>query len=195
MHDPESWRSEPRAADPTGHAIELAAAGDREGLRYLYARYAPAVQAYVRRLLPNDYDAEDVTQQVFLKLITRLYRYDASRARFSAWILRVARNTAIDYLRQNRPLLVGEPLEPRLESDADADDRRRSLCQALQNLTSDQRDVFVLRDMMGLRPSEAAQCLGKTPGAVNTCHHRARLAARDTLESMGYAPLTQAGRT
>src|SRR5919109_1193932 len=80
--------------------------GEADALDYLYRRHAPGVFAYVRRILRNDYDAQDVTQQVFVKLATSLDKYDARRADFSAWLLRMAHNAAVDHLRKQRRTLL-----------------------------------------------------------------------------------------
>ena len=172
-------------------AIRRATEGDRSGLGYLYVRYAPGVHVYLRRTLLNEHDAEDVTQQVFLKLVGRLGTYDDRRADFSAWVLRVARNTAIDHLRRQRLVLVDEPIVTPTGPDSERLARGWALREALEQLTEEQRNVLVLRELVGLTPTEVAKRLGKTRGAVNTCHHRARLAAKRALEELGSAPVTR----
>jgi RNA polymerase sigma-70 factor (ECF subfamily) len=172
-------------------AIERAMAGDTSGLADLYLRYAPGVHVYLRRTLLNERDAEDVTQQVFLKLTGSLRTYDRDRAEFSAWVLRVARNTAIDYLRRQRLVLVDEPVVPTTGPDSDRLERGWALREALDTLTEEQRDVLLLRELVGLTPTEVAARLGKTRGAVNTCHHRARIAAKRALEDLGSTPVTR----
>jgi RNA polymerase sigma-70 factor (ECF subfamily) len=183
------------ARDGTADAIRRATAGDAEGLTYLYRRYAPGVYGYVRQIVSNEHDAEDVTQQVFLKLVTRLGMYESKRAPFAAWMLRVARNTAIDHLRQRRLTLLDGDYESELEDARGDSEAGQSLRDALEALTQTQRDVLLLREVAGLTPTEVAERLGKTQGAVNTCYHRACLAARSTLESMGSAPFTLRTRT
>src|SRR5438445_6131488 len=73
-------------------AVKLAQAGDREALGFLYARYADNIYGYVRSLVHDHHDAEDVTQQVFAKLIHVIGKYEERDVPFFAWILRVARN-------------------------------------------------------------------------------------------------------
>jgi RNA polymerase sigma-70 factor (ECF subfamily) len=180
-----------RQEEQTAEAIRRANAGDRDGFSYLYVRYAPHVHAYVRRIVANSQDAEDVTQQVFLKLITRLHSYEPQHAQFSTWMLRVARNTAIDHLRRDRLTLFDEPFEPALEAQGSDPDCRLSLREMLASLPPDQRDVLLLRDVAGLPPGDVATRLGKTPAAVNTSCHRARRSARRILESKGWAPVTR----
>src|SRR3954471_22296062 len=89
-------------------AIALAKAGEASGIEYLYNRYADNVFSYVQAILRDSYDAEDVTQQVFAKMLTAIVRYEPRAVPFSAWILRVARNAAIDHLRKDREVLSDE---------------------------------------------------------------------------------------
>jgi RNA polymerase sigma-70 factor, ECF subfamily len=180
-----------REEDRTAEAIRQANAGDHDGLGYLYVRYARDVHTYVRRIVANHHDAEEVTQQVFLKLITRLCQYEPKQAHFSTWMLRVARNTAIDHLRQNRLVLLDEPFEPLLEARSSDPDCSMALREAFESLPQDQRRVLLLRDVIGLAPRDVATRLGTTPGAVNTCCHRARRSARRSLESRGWTPVTR----
>jgi RNA polymerase sigma-70 factor (ECF subfamily) len=176
-------------------AIRPPSGCDLDGLHLLYRCYAPEVYVYVRRIVPNHHDAEDVTQQVFLKLTIQLRKQDTQHPRSPAWMLRVAHNAAIDHLRRDRLALLAEPLEPELAADSADPDRGTSLREAFDRLPKDQRDVLLLRAVVGLTPSEAAKRLGKTQGAVNVSYHRARLAARRTLESRGWAPVTSVRAT
>jgi RNA polymerase sigma-70 factor, ECF subfamily len=175
----------------TVSAVRSAIRGDRDALGYLYSQYAPGVFAYVRRILPNDYDAQDVTQQVFVKLATSLDQYDSRRADFSAWMLRMAHNAAVDHLRKHRLTLPIDPIDVPPELDGFDPEDGRSLRETFRGLTRAQRDVLLLRDVVGLTPHEVAKRLGKTRAAVNTCHHRARLAAVRSLISLGSTPATR----
>jgi RNA polymerase sigma-70 factor (ECF subfamily) len=142
-------------------------------------------------MLRNDYDAQDVTQQVFVKLATSLDKYDSRRADFSAWMLRMAHNAAVDHIRKHRLTLLTDPVDVLSEVDDSDPDDGRSLREAFRALSGAQRDVLLLRDVVGLTPREVAKRLGKTQAAVNTCHHRARLAAVRSLTSLGSTPATR----
>ena len=168
-------------------AIARAAAGDRDGLQYLYERHAWGVYRHVRRHLRDDHEAEDVTQLVFLKLMSDIGRYDARRGRFSSWLLCVARNVAIDHLRKARPILSGET-EHGGPVDEAGRDRRGALVEALSDLSDDQRKVIVLRQLYGLSPAEIAEKMDRTEGSVHALHHRARVATRSNLVRLNAAP-------
>ncbi len=83
-------------------AIARAKEGDRDALRLLYVRYSENVYGYVRSIVRDEKEAEDLTQHVFLKLITAICKYDDRGIPFSGWLLRLARNVALDHLRRRR---------------------------------------------------------------------------------------------
>ncbi len=83
-------------------AVDGAKRGDREALQFLYVRYSAEVQRYVRSVVDDPHEAEDITQGVFLKLMSAIGRYEPREVPFSAWLLRVARNAALDHLRSRR---------------------------------------------------------------------------------------------
>jgi RNA polymerase sigma-70 factor, ECF subfamily len=187
-------RAELDDRDPQGltaHAVRRAQQRDREALRYLYVRFADNVFAYVRSIVHDDYDAEDVTQQVFAKLITVIGKYEQRATPFSAWILRVAHNVAIDHVRARRAM----PCEEVRGSDTPLDERavecRRDFCEALEELTADQRSVLVLRHVVGLAPGEIAARMGKSEDAIHGLHHRGRRTLRRSLMARSGAPMCQ----
>jgi RNA polymerase sigma-70 factor (ECF subfamily) len=170
--------------------VARAKAGDNDAMRELYVRLAPGVHAYVARIVVDRDDAEDVTQQIFAKLLTELWRYQPREAPFRAWMLRVARNVAIDHVRRVHAV----PLEAVPATAPPADEwgaeRRASLWAALATLTPGQRDVLVLRHLVGLTPDEIAVRLGRSVRSVHCLHHRGRAAAREALHELGSAPVT-----
>jgi RNA polymerase sigma-70 factor (ECF subfamily) len=176
-------------------AVKLAQAGDREALGFLYVRYADNVYGYVRSIVQDHHEAEDVTQQVFAKLIHVIDKYEERNVPFFAWVLRVARNVAVDHIRLQR--LV--PVEEVRTSDEGGGDpagggRMRDLTDALSGLPQAQREVLVLRHFAGLSPPEIAERTGRSEGSIHGLHHRGRRALRADLQSRGAAPLTNGPR-
>ena len=163
-----------------------------EAIRYLYLRYKDNVYGYVLSIVRDQYEAEDATQQVFTKLISAVHKYEPRTVPFAAWILRVARNVAIDHLRQRRAVPSGEVLEASREADESAHDRRLGLELALGTLPEDQRDVVVLRHLVGLTPGEIATRMGRTESSIHGLHHRGRLALRRELADIECAPAARA---
>lgn len=95
-----SFDESPETLIKTRVAMARATECDQEALRYLYVSYSHNIYGYVRSIVRDDHKAEDVTQHVFAKLMTTLGKYDAPGMPFLAWLLRVARNVAIDHLRR-----------------------------------------------------------------------------------------------
>jgi len=174
----------------TAVALRQLLDGDAAGLSYLYSRYSGPVYSYVCSIVRDRDDAADITQQVFLKLMTAFPQYDVRRARFAAWILRVARNAAIDWLRESRGVVWAPEATEIAQEDAPRRHDREVLRHALADLTDGQRKVLFLREHVGLPAIEVAQRLGKREGAVHTMHHRARVAARRRLLEMDVMPST-----
>jgi RNA polymerase sigma-70 factor (ECF subfamily) len=169
-------------------AIAWAGAGDSDALRYLYLRYKDNVYGYVRSIVCDEYEAEDVTQQVFMKLMRVLPQYEDRGVPFSAWVLRVARNVALDHVRARRLVPVEEVFGAETSWNDTGYDRSVSLREALATLPEDQREVVVLRHLAGLTPGEIAERLGKTEGSIHGLHHRGRGAVKEELTRLGSAP-------
>jgi RNA polymerase sigma-70 factor (ECF subfamily) len=170
-------------------AIERAKAGDSEGLHFLYVRYAPDVQRYVTSLLHDQHEAEDITQNVFAKLMTAIRKYEQRDVPFAAWIIRVARNAALDHMRSQRTIPAEEI---RLADDGHAQtslDLGRDLRRALDQLPEDQREVLILRHVAGLSPVEIATTLQKSESSVHGLHHRGRRTLQAKLTELGAAPV------
>ena len=171
-------------------AVLRAKEGDRDALRFLYVRYADNIYGYVRSILRDEHAAEDITQDVFAKLPTALARYEPRSVPFAAWILRVARNLALDHIRAVRAI----PCEEVRPVDSVADDysfeRSRALQDALDALPPDQRQVLILRHVAGLSPGEIARSLGKTEGSIHGLHHRGRRTLQRELSELGAGPVT-----
>jgi RNA polymerase sigma-70 factor (ECF subfamily) len=169
-------------------AVARAKEGDREAVRFLYIRYADNVYGYVRSIVRDEFEAEDVTQHVFAKLITVIGNYEQRSVPFAAWMLRLAHNAAIDHLRKRRPLPAAEVYGAHERMPEGNEERSRDLRDALAALPDEQRDVLVLRHVMGLTPPEIADRLGKTEPSIHGLHHRGRIALRLALTERGCEP-------
>ena len=179
----------PAALRQVAQAVARAKEGDREAVRFLYLQYADNVYGYVRSIVRDDFEAEDVTQQVFAKLMTAIGKYQERDVSFSAWIMRVARNVAVDHLRRRRAIPCEEvrELQPGAEEDASRS-RSMMLRDALAALPEEQREVIVLRHLVGLSPGEIAGRLGRTEPSIHGLHHRGRGALRTALTEMQCGP-------
>jgi RNA polymerase sigma-70 factor (ECF subfamily) len=153
-------------------------------------RYSHNIYGYVRSIVHDEHEAEDITQHVFAKLMTVLVKYDERGVPFVAWLLRLAHNAAIDHLRGRR----ATPAEEVFGADTRADDataeRSRSLREALHALPDEQRSVVVLRHVVGLTPGEIATAMGRSESSIHGLHHRGRRALQAELTSRDSAPST-----
>ena len=172
-------------------AVERGKRGDQEALRFLYDRYADNVYGYVCSIVHDEHEAEDITQNVFMKLMRVLPKYERRGVPFSAWLLRIARNMAVDSLRNRRAIVCETVRDPDMAADDTAADRAIALGDALQELSLDQRRVMLLQDVVGLAPGEIAERLGKTTGSVHALHHRGRRVMRRELTQRQAAPSTR----
>lgn len=163
--------------------VALVLDGQQEAFASLIERYKDAVQNLAYRMLSNITEAEDVTQEVFVRAYTQLATYKPTH-KFSTWLLSIASHLAIDQLRRRRFLAV--PLEdvPFLEWVADlgvgpeqsalVGEQQDEIQAYLQRLHSKYRSVIVLRYWYDLSYDEIAAALNLTPALVKARLHRAR---------------------
>lgn len=173
--------------------------GDDEALLEIYDRYASRVYALILRILSDPMSAEDVTQDVFLKLKARARTFSAARGTLTSWLLTIARNAALDKLRfeRRRPGLVNDDDPEELwltlaDSSTTSDEARwRSLYFALQNLVPEQRKVIELAYYQGMSHTEIAEHLNCPLGTVKT---RLRM-GMEQLRILWFADAIPTGKT
>lgn len=183
--------------DPSGDAavieslVRSAGQGDAAAFAGLYEAFAPRLRRFLRYQVPDVDTAEDLLQQVFVKMIEALPRYRAHGVPFAAWVFRIARNLVIDTRRTAHPAAPIELAEDHPAQDEGpehaaerADDRAR-LMVALDGLPADQRDVLIWRFFGELSPMETASAMGRSTEAVRSLQHRAVLALRTSLAAQG----------
>src|SRR5262245_24626111 len=118
-----------------------------------------------------------------------IQKYEEREVPFAAWIMRVARNAALDHVRARRQIPVEEV---RLNEPVDGEsalERRQTLMDALAQLPPEQRKVLFLRHMSGLSPPEIAERLGKSESAIHGLHHRGRATLKATLTEFESVPM------
>ena len=189
-------RDDEAATRLVSRAVCRAQEGDREALGFLYARYADDIYGYVHTIVHDHHVAEDITQHVFAKMMHAIGKYQERDVPFFAWLLRVARNVALDHLRQQR-LVPVEDIRVADPGSADSRPVRRinDLKDALATLPRAQREVLVLRHFAGLSPTEIAARTGKSEGSIHGLHHRGRRALSAELISRDAGPVTARPRT
>ncbi|MFJ6786477.1 RNA polymerase sigma factor [Streptomyces angustmyceticus] len=161
-------------------AVQAAQDGDEAAFRTVYRAVHPRLLGYVRTLV-SEPDVEDVTSEAWLQITRDLARFSGDADRFRGWAARIARNRALDHIRMRgrRPAIGGD--ESELADTPGASDTAGEALEALgtgrtmrliARLPQDQAEAVVLRVVVGLDAKNAAQVLGKRPGAVRTAAHR-----------------------
>lgn len=165
--------------------VRRAQQGDRDALDELCQREWKPVYAIAYRALRNVSEAQDLTQEVFLRALRSLPRYEETGAPFRAYLATIARNLIRDRWRKHRPQLVELDLATTIPGTTDLpEDRalqtvdRENLRQALRQLSDDHQIVLRLRINDGLSAAEAGQIMGRSPSAVRQLQYRAMLALR-----------------
>jgi RNA polymerase sigma-70 factor (ECF subfamily) len=181
-----------RRPGEVARAVIRAKQGDRAAMRFLYLRYSENVYGYARSIVHNDHDAEDVVQQVFTRVLTAIETYELRSVPFSAWLLRITHNLAIDYVRRRPSVDHAEASLAEPRRHLEAIHLRGALRDALAELPEVQREIVVLRHLAGYSPGEIAERLGRSEDSVHGLHHRGRRALQATLTHAGASPSTLA---
>lgn len=173
-----------------GHSSAASGAVDWSAAEDCYIQFADAVERYVLSIVHDAHDAEDITHNVFIKLLGSLESYDERKAPLLAWVLRIARNAAFDHLRRQRALPSDELPVIRMAAIRQDPDVTAALRDAFESLPEEQRRVMFLRCVLGLSPGEIADTLGRTPASVNGLEHRGRGALKVALRRARLKPAT-----
>jgi RNA polymerase sigma factor (sigma-70 family) len=183
-------------SDPDQPLVRAALGGDLHAFEQLVERHRDVVFRVVARLVASDQEAEDLTQDTFLRAFHRLERY-RGEAPFRSWLLRIAHNTAVTYVTHagraaTHPLhAAGEEVAMSIEAGSPADqlerrERRERLDKKLKGLGPAHRTVLVLRDIEGLSYEEIARITDAPIGSVKGRLHRARAEFIDVLRHNTY---------
>ncbi|ABU58154.1 sigma-70 family RNA polymerase sigma factor [Roseiflexus castenholzii] len=172
--------------------IQRSIEGDHAAFAQLVERYAGAVFNLAYRMLGNAQEAEDASQEIFLKVYANLARFDRER-KFSTWLLSIGSNYCIDRLRRRRfawltlddtVLTIPNPGKGP-EHSAIEREERDAVQRALLRLPPAYREVAVLRYWHDLSYEEIVQALGLPESTIKTRLHRARRMLADALRSEG----------
>lgn len=161
---------------------------DPEAFTQLYEAYFDKIYRYIVIRIGNEMEAEDMTQQVFLKALRSISSFRWRGIPFSAWLFRIAHNLAVDYLRK-KSKRVTVPIDKLPDTPSDdnpqlmAEQRQdiEQLASAIKQLTGAQREVISLRFAGGLSVAEVSKVVGRSPGAVKALQHSGIIALRKVL--------------
>ncbi|MCS6845854.1 MAG: sigma-70 family RNA polymerase sigma factor [Caldilineales bacterium] len=163
--------------------VKRAANGDADAFGTLYLRHLDAIYRYVRLRVGNARDAEDLTEQVFLKAWEALPSYRQRGLPFASWLYRIAHNAVVDFHRRPSPEVplaaADHPSGGGSSRGAGALDtiiqesEVAALAEAIRKLPEEQQQVIVLRFIEGLSHAEVARIINKSQGACRVIQHRA----------------------
>ncbi len=168
--------------------VYRATKGDGEAFTQLYERYFDGIYRYVHLRLGNRAEAEDLTQEVFVKALEAIGRYKQRSLPFASWLFRIAHNQVVDYFRKQGktekvPLednitLVGTS-NPALTAERELE--IEELINKVEKLSPAQREVISLRFGAELSVAEAAKVLGKNEGTVKALQYNGVMALKRML--------------
>ena len=167
--------------------VERARNGDEEAVTLLYETHVDSIFAYIRYRVHSDAMAEDITSEVFLRMVRSIASYKDQGAPFRAWLFRIAANLITDHYRQGSKYQAG-PIPESYESD-DTDpfdhlmheDERQHLRLAIKTLPAEYQDLLVLRFVEDLSHTEIASILNKSAMALRAMQYRALKALGEAM--------------
>ncbi len=189
------WLATRLAANDT-ELIERLQRRDPQALAELYDRYGKLVYSIILRVVRDAAIAEDLVQETFLRVWNRVQGFDAARGAIGPWLLAVARNRAIDYLRsasgrERNAVELEETDHPALYTEMEHDilttDAARRVKAAMEKLSPNQRQVIELAYFEGLSQTEMAERMGQPLGTVKTWVRTALKNLRDELGAFAIA--------
>jgi RNA polymerase sigma-70 factor, ECF subfamily len=166
-----------------------------EAFGQLYEEHFDRIYRYVMLRVRTQADAEDITQQVFLKALENIGSYRWRGMPFASWLFRIAHNLVVDYWKKKSrekvaavapeeiDELAASPNDPAALAELNFD--MKQLAAACEQLTDGQREIVSLRFAGGLSVAEAAKVMGKSDGAVKVLQHAALVKLRRILCSTG----------
>ena len=175
---------------PEATLIEQARAGDEAAFEELMWRYKRPVLNFVYRLLGNADDADDVAQEVFVRVYQNLCDY-SPRKRFSTWLFALARNAAIDRLRwrkrhptQSLDSAPDPPTPTGVADEVNTHEIGTQVAAAVASLPEDQRMALVLAEYQGLSYAEIAEIMRCSEKSVESRLYRAKQTLREKLRHL-----------
>jgi RNA polymerase sigma-70 factor (ECF subfamily) len=167
--------------------IRRAQDGESIVVSEIYDRYQRSIFRYLYYRVGDQQTAEDLTSEVFLRMIEKISYYQDQRTSFQAWLFQIARNISIDHyrkLKSRNSVALEEDYPGHGEEPLELIDREltsEKLYQALVELSENQRDVIVMRFVVGMPIGEVAETLHKSEDSIKGLQRRALLALRNLL--------------
>jgi RNA polymerase sigma-70 factor (ECF subfamily) len=187
--------------EPDTQLVQLCLRGDGSAWEELVRRHARRVYSLCYRFTSSRHEAEDLSQEVFLRVFRTLGSYSAVHGGFATWMTSLTRNLLIDHYRRTKRDRMTDSMDdamPELEEKPAAGRRpdqiaqlgelNRQVQQALGKLSPELREAVILRDLQGLEYQEIQAVLQVPEGTVKSRINRGRIELARVLEQMGIRP-------
>ncbi len=168
--------------------VQQAIDGNQAAFTQLYDGYFDKIYRYIYFRVKNQPEAEDLTQEVFIKALRGISSYKSGKAPFASWLFRIAHNQVIDHIRKdikNKTTSLNEASSAVGNADPVTMTEQKSdieeLTEALKHLPPAQGEVISLRFIAGLSIAEAAKILGKREGTVKALQFNGMVSLKKIL--------------
>ncbi len=192
---PDCFQSQENALDSERELVNRCLKGDGAAWETLLQAHTRKIYYLCYRFTGRSEDAEDLTQEVFIKVFRTLKSYDPVQAKLTTWINRIARNHLVDHYRRTRSDRATSALDEQgpitdnstgghPASQVESRERRERLQAGLNKLSPDLREAVILRDLQDLDYAEIAQVLEVPEGTVKSRINRGRMELARVLKRM-----------
>jgi RNA polymerase sigma factor (sigma-70 family) len=170
--------------------VERAIKRDQQAFTTLYDRYVDLIYRHICYRISDKKEAEDLTQEVFIKAWKAINKYRKTEAPFKAWLLTIARNLIFDYYKASKKAVsldeignLEEPSKENIEQDFEDQENRNYLKNAISKLGGDKQKVLLMHFIDDFSYSEIAEALKKSEGAIRVIQFRALNELKNILNS------------
>jgi RNA polymerase sigma-70 factor (ECF subfamily) len=171
-------------------ALERAIQGDPESFSILYERYVTRIYNYIFYRTGSPYDAEDLTERVFLRALGHIKTYNNRGVPFTAWLYRIAHNLVANWHRDNSrrkevPLEDQKNLHLRSDHPETAlvnSQDQAQLLQIIRGLSEERQQLIILKFVEHMSNAEVATIMGRSEGAIKSLYHRTLQSLREEMD-------------
>jgi RNA polymerase sigma-70 factor (ECF subfamily) len=165
---------------------------DREAFGVLYERYVRRIYAYIYYRTGNTFDAEDLTERVFMRALRHIGGYSDRGLPFSAWLYRIAHNLVANWYRDSsrrKEISLEDFVPPERPSEHPErtlveNEERQRLLGMIRCLPQERQELLILKFVEDLSNAEIGMIMGRSEGAIKSLYHRTLLALRDEMSQL-----------
>lgn len=157
--------------------------GSAEAFRFLFNKYREKIYIFCLKMLHDSDAAQDAFQETFIKIFEHRFEFEGQN--FQAWAYRIARNTCLNMLKQQKEVFLynEDYIAPVIDNVLDFT-LEQAVNKAVENLPHDLKEVFIMREYDGLQYKDIAEILGIEMSLAKVRAHRARLKLQEQLEPL-----------